>query len=123
MSGPRHILIVEDYEDLRTLFVTSFRRAGFDVAEAGDGQSAIEQATSRPPDAILMDLMLPIVDGWDAIRAIRAKVSGRPYILAVSASLAEGGRQDAYDAGCDDFVTKPIDPTTLIEIVRAALRA
>jgi CheY-like chemotaxis protein len=70
-----------------------------------------------------MDLQMPVVDGWEAIRRIRAlSLVRRPYILAITAHIAEGSRVDAYEAGADDFVAKPISPDMICQIIRAALK-
>jgi CheY-like chemotaxis protein len=116
------VLVAEDYEDVRLLYEECLARAGFEVMSAANGADAIEQARSAPPHAVLMDLQMPDVDGWEAIRRIRAlALDPRPYILAVTAHIAEGSRVDAYEAGADDFVAKPISPDTICEIIRAAL--
>jgi CheY-like chemotaxis protein len=117
------ILVVDDFEDTRVLYAEALVEAGFRVDQAATGREAIESARSQPPDAILMDLHMPNVDGWDATRAIRATNGARPYIVAVSAHFSESSKQEAFDAGCDDFVAKPVLPDLMVTIVRGALRA
>lgn len=122
MAKPR-VLIAEDYEDVRLLYEECLARAGFDVVTAVNGADAIERARTAPPHAVLMDLQMPEVDGWEAIRRIRAmSLEPRPYILAVTAHIAEGSRVDAYEAGADDFVAKPIAAETICQIISAALK-
>jgi CheY-like chemotaxis protein len=118
------VLVVEDYDDVRELYVRSLEEAGFRVLSATNGDEALSVAKERQPAAIVMDLQMPVKDGWDAIREIRALGLGpRPYILAVTAHIGDGTRAQAYDAGADDFVAKPLDPSVLCTIVRASLRA
>lgn len=117
------MLVAEDYEDVRLLYEECLSRAGFDVVGVANGADAIERAREAPPDAVLMDLQMPDVDGWEAIRRIRAlALEPRPYILAITAHIADGSRVDAYEAGADDFVAKPISPDVICQIITAALR-
>lgn len=116
------VLIAEDYEDVRELYEECLTRAGFEVVSAVNGEEAIARAKERAPRAIVMDLQMPNVDGWEAIRGIRAlAIEPRPYILAVTAHIADGARVDAYEAGADDYVAKPIAPDVICSIIRAAL--
>ena len=117
------MLVAEDYEDVRVLYEECLARAGFDVLSAANGADAIERARTSSPHAVLMDLQMPDVDGWEAIRRIRAMhLERRPYILAITAHIAEGSRVDAYEAGADDFVSKPISPEMICQIIHAALK-
>lgn len=118
------VLVVDDYDDVRDLYVHRLEEVGFRVVSARNGAEAVALAKQRPPAAIVMDLQMPVMDGWDAIREIRALLlEERPYILAVTAHIGDGSRAQAYDAGADDFVAKPLDPAVLCTILRAALRA
>ena len=105
------------------LYEECLERAGFEVLSAANGAVAIDKVQSSSPHAVLMDLQMPEVDGWEAIRRIRAmRLDRRPYILAITAHIAEGSRVDAYEAGADDFVAKPISPEMICQIITTALR-
>jgi DNA-binding response OmpR family regulator len=117
------VLVVEDYDDTRELYSVILGEAGFRVATARNGEEAVATAKASKPDAIVMDLQMPVMDGWDAIRAIRKlDADPRPYILALTAHVAEASRVACYDAGCDDMIAKPVASDELVAIVRAALR-
>lgn len=114
------VLVVDDYEDARALYAANLEEAGFNVVEASDGAEAVHVATSQPVDAIIMDLSMPRVDGWDATRQIRAAIGERPvYIIALSALDGDASRALAFDAGCDDFIAKPFLPAGLVAVLRA----
>jgi two-component system, cell cycle response regulator DivK len=118
------VLIVEDHSELRQLYVQELSLSGFDVIEAGNGADAITHASERFPDVVLMDLSLPILDGWEATR--RLKVDRRTAhipIVALTAHDGSGELQRATLAGCDWFVPKPCEPQDLIEEVRRVLAA
>jgi DNA-binding response OmpR family regulator len=120
------VLVVEDHEDLRELYQQCLHEAGFDVITARNGAEGVALAASRRPSAIVMDLQMPDVHGWEAIRRIRQaspEAEARPYIIAVTAHIADGARIDAYEAGADDFVAKPHDPNVICAIVTSALNA
>jgi CheY-like chemotaxis protein len=123
VEKPR-VLVAEDYEDVRTLYEECLTRAGFDVVGAANGAEAVERARADSPHAVLMDLQMPDLDGWEAIRRIRQlTLLRRPYILAITAHIADGSRVDAYEAGADDFVAKPISPDMICQIISAALKS
>ena len=111
----RRLLIVEDDELNRDLLVQLFEDV-YDIDVAVDGETAVERAFRASPDLILMDVALPGLNGLDAVRAIRVHMQNVP-IVAVSSSVMPGDRERAIDAGCDDFVAKPIDDTCLVELV------
>jgi CheY-like chemotaxis protein len=115
------VLIAEDHEDSRDALRTLLDAFGFRVVEAGNGREAVERALAERPDVILMDMMMPYVDGFQATREIRAAegLRGVP-ILAITAM--EGARQRVLDAGCDDLVPKPIDVRAFLEQVRVWIR-
>jgi two-component system cell cycle response regulator DivK len=115
------VLIAEDHEDSRDALRTLLDAFGFRVVEAGNGREAVERALAERPDVILMDMMMPYVDGFQATREIRAveALRGVP-ILAITAM--EGARQRVLDAGCDDLVPKPIDVRAFLEQIRAWVR-
>jgi two-component system cell cycle response regulator DivK len=113
------LLIVEDSEFSRDLLVQIFE-ATYDLELASDGRTAVELAAARRPDLILMDIGLPGIGGLDAVRKIRAGASTVP-IIAVSSHVMPGDRERALEAGCDDFVAKPIDDVALVEMVARRL--
>jgi two-component system cell cycle response regulator DivK len=113
------LLIVEDDELNRDLLVQLFEDA-YEIDVAVDGETAVERAFWVSPDLILMDVALPGLNGLDAVRTIRLRLHDVP-IVAVSSSVMPGDRERAIDAGCDDFVAKPIDDASLIELVRRLL--
>jgi len=116
------ILLVEDNEMNRDMLSRRLIRRGFEVAMAVDGQLAIEMSVSENPDLILMDISLPVVNGWDATRAIRANEStAKIPIIALTANANESDRQQALAAGCDDYDTKPVDVVRLLEKINALL--
>jgi CheY-like chemotaxis protein len=117
------VLVAEDYADARALFARCLSEAGFDVIEAEDGARAVALAREHSAEAVVMDLHMPNVDGWEATRQIRAELGEGPYIIAVSANDGAESRRLAFDAGCDGYVVKPVDPKVLCTIVKTALDA
>ena len=118
MSDKRPILLVEDNELNRDMLIRRLSRAGLEVIWAGDGQQALELMASELPCVVLMDMNLPVMDGWTACRRARAdeKLKHIP-LIALTAHAMEADRLAALDAGCDDYATKPIDfPGLLIKI-------
>lgn len=117
------ILYVEDNDD--NVFMLKMRlelEDGFDVLVAGDGANGVAVAAAEGPDLILMDLNLPVMDGWEATRRIKADASTRDIpIIALTAHAMAGDREKALAAGCDDFDTKPIDLERLLTKIRAVL--
>jgi two-component system, cell cycle response regulator DivK len=116
------ILVVEDQEDLRGVLRTLLSGSGYTVLEAADGQAGVVKALSERPDLILMDIQLPILDGYDATRQIKAdpKLKATP-IIAVSSFAMKGDEEKARAAGCDHYVTKPYSPIQLLRIIRGFL--
>jgi two-component system cell cycle response regulator DivK len=116
------ILYVEDNDDNIYMLRGRLTRAGFEVAVATDGEQGVAMAASEAPDLILMDLSLPVLDGWEATRRLKAAPETRPIpIIALSAHAMEGDRAKALAAGCDDYDTKPVDFPRLLEKIRALL--
>ena len=116
------VLIVEDQQDLRQLYAQHLTMSGFDVIEAANGLEAIDHTLSSLPDVVLMDLSLPIVDGWEATRRLKADVrTAHIPIVALTAHDGSGELQRATRAGCDWFVPKPCPPAALITEVRRVL--
>jgi CheY-like chemotaxis protein len=116
------ILIVEDQAELRQLYAHGFTMSGFDVIEAGNGADAISHTSERFPDVVLMDLSLPIVDGWEATRRLKDDTrTAHIPVVALTAHDGSGELQRATRAGCDWFVPKPCQPHDLVEEVRRVL--
>ena len=104
------ILLVEDNELNRDMLSRRLKRKGFTVICAEDGQEAIDVAQSENPDIVLMDLSLPVVDGWTASKKLKANTATKSIpIIALTAHAMKGDREKALEAGCDDYDTKPIN--------------
>ena len=109
------ILLIEDHEEIWDFLSRRLMRRGFDVVLAHDGQDGVEKARATNPDIILLDMNLPIVDGWTAARTIRADASlPRMPIIALTAHAMSGDREKTLAAGCDDYHAKPIDFSRLL---------
>lgn len=110
------ILIVEDNEMNRDMLSRRLQRRGYEVFVATDGAGGVEAAMQHRPDLVLMDMSLPVIDGWEATRRIKADpaTAGIP-IIALTAHAMAGDREKAMEAGCDDYDTKPIDLPGLLE--------
>jgi CheY-like chemotaxis protein len=120
-QGPL-ILVVDDYEDAREMYAEYLRFCGFRVAEARNGNEALEQAFALMPDLILMDLSLPGMDGWEATRQLKADERTRQIpVVALTGHALAGASEGARKAGCDSFVTKPCLPDDLVVEVRRML--
>jgi two-component system, cell cycle response regulator DivK len=118
------ILVVDDYQDAREMYAEYLQFSGFRVAEARNGNEAMEQAFALKPDLILMDLSLPGMDGWEATRRLKADASTRHIpIVALTGHALAGASEGAKKAGCDSFVTKPCLPDDLVVEVRRMLGA
>jgi CheY-like chemotaxis protein len=118
---PPLVLVVDDYEDARLLCSEFLEFRGFRVATAADGLEAVNQATALLPDLILMDLSMPVLDGWEATRRIKSDLrTGDITVVALTAHAAEGGRA-ALEAGCVAVLRKPIEPRALEAEVRRIL--
>jgi two-component system, cell cycle response regulator DivK len=112
------ILLVEDTAANRVLAVKLLRAAGHEVIEAADGVAALVEAQTQHPDLVLMDLSLPGIDGWEALRRLRADGSTRTLrIVAVTAHAMAGTREAAFAAGFDGYVSKPIDAASFADTV------
>ena len=118
------ILIVEDNEMNRDMLSRRLERRGFVIVMAMDGQQGVEMTRSERPDLILMDMSLPVMDGWAATQAIKAdpELSKIP-VIALTAHAMAGDREKAMAAGCDDYDTKPIELPRLLEKIAKFLPA
>ncbi|MGH9346816.1 MAG: response regulator [Vicinamibacterales bacterium] len=116
------ILVVDDYQDAREMYAEYLQFSGFRVAEARNGNEAIEQAFALRPDLILMDLSLPGLDGWEATRQLKSDERTRHIpVVALTGHALAGASEGAKKAGCDSFVTKPCLPDDLVVEVRRML--
>ena len=121
---PLRVLLVEDNEDNRTVYRTILEHFGYSVIEARNGEDGIRMAREDHPDLILMDLSLPVMDGWTATRHLKADPATRHIpVIALSAHAMSGDREKALEAGCDDYHPKPVDFSRLLEQIDAALLA
>jgi two-component system cell cycle response regulator DivK len=110
------VLLVEDNEMNRDMLSRRLMRRGFDVLMAVDGEQGVEMARAERPDLILMDMSLPVLDGWGATRRIKAEIDTRFIpLIALTAHAMAGDRDKALEAGCDDYDTKPIELTRLLD--------
>jgi CheY-like chemotaxis protein len=117
------ILLVEDNEMNRDMLSRRLERKGYGVVMAVDGQQAIDMARSEAPALILMDMSLPVIDGWEATRRIKADDATQAIpIIALTAHAMQGDEEKAKQAGCDDFDTKPVELPRLLEKIEAQLK-
>jgi two-component system cell cycle response regulator DivK len=114
------ILLVEDNEMNRDMLSRRLERRGYEVINATDGLAGVEAAVSNKPDLVLMDMSLPVIDGWEATRRIKGNpVTAAIPVIALTAHAMAGDREKAMEAGCDDYDTKPIElPALLDKIAR-----
>ena len=118
----KKILLVEDNEMNRDMLSRRLVRKGYDVSIAVDGRQGVEMAQSAMPDLILMDMSLPVLDGWEATRQLKnADATRHIPIIALTAHAMSGDRERALEAGCDDYDTKPIELARLLEKIEAML--
>jgi len=116
------ILYVEDNDDNVYVLKSRLARAGFTVLIAGDGAQGLAMAAAERPDLIVMDLSLPVLDGWEATKQIKAQPETRHIpVIALSAHAMSGDREKALAAGCDDFDTKPVEMARFLEKIRVLL--
>jgi two-component system, cell cycle response regulator DivK len=124
MAASPLVLVVEDYQDAREMYVAYLQFSGYRVAEATNGEEAIERARALIPDIILMDLALPKMDGWEATRRLKADERTRHIpVVALTGHALEGHADGAREAGCDAFVTKPCLPDELVAEIKRMLNA
>ena len=116
------VLLVDDYPDAREMYAEYLEFSGFEIVQAGNGVEAIERAHDSHPDVILMDLSLPVMDGWEATRRLKADDTTKDIpVLAVTGHALSGVSHDAKKAGCDGFITKPCLPEDLVAEIRKVL--
>lgn len=118
------LLLVEDNEFNRDMLSRRLQRRSFEVLIALDGQQGIDVAQESKPDLILMDMDLPVMDGWEATRRLKADNATRSIpVIALTAHALQSDCDRAFEAGCDDFATKPIDFDSLLDKIGRALAA
>jgi CheY-like chemotaxis protein len=118
----KKILLVEDNEMNRDMLSRRLARKGYEVSIAVDGRQGVEMAQSAAPDLILMDMSLPVLDGWEATRQLKNTDATRHIpVIALTAHAMSGDRERALEAGCDDYDTKPIELPRLLEKIESML--
>jgi len=116
------ILLVEDNEMNRDMLTRRLERKGYEVLIAVNGQEGIDMARELEPDLVLMDMSLPVVDGWDATKILKSEEATQVIpIIGLSAHAMSGDRDKAIEAGCDDYDTKPIELVRLIDKIESQL--
>lgn len=117
------ILLVEDNEMNRDMLSRRLMRKGHEVIMALDGQEGVDLAKNAAPDIILMDMSLPVIDGWEATRRVKADPATQPIpVIALTAHAMAGDREKALEAGCDDYDTKPVEFARLLEKIDNLLK-
>ena len=120
----KRVLVVDDFDDAREMYAEYLEFAGFQVETACNGVEAVEKAQEANPDIILMDLSLPVMDGWEATRRLKADQRTRHIpVVALTGHTLSGHSNGAREAGCDAFVTKPCLPDALVQEVKKQLAA
>jgi CheY-like chemotaxis protein len=122
-NGPRaRVLLVDDYSDAREMYSEYLQFAGYEVVEASNGMEALQRALETNPDIILMDLSLPVMDGWEATRRLKAdKRTATIPVVALTGHALAGISEGAKKAGCDAFITKPCLPDDLVKEIEKIL--
>ena len=116
------VLVVDDFQDNREMYAEYLVFSGFRVIQAANGREALDQAFENHPDIIIMDLSLPVMDGWEATRRLKgAPETSHIPIIALTAHAMASDREKALEAGCDDYDTKPIELPRLLEKIEARL--
>ncbi len=116
------ILLVEDNEMNRDMLSRRLQKKGYDVVMAADGQQGVDMARSENPDLILMDMSLPVIDGWESTRRIKADgATAAIPVIALTAHAMTGDRDKAMEAGCNDYDTKPVELPRLLEKIQTLL--
>jgi DNA-binding response OmpR family regulator len=117
------VVVIEDEPHITTLVTTKFRNAGHDVQTASDGESGLALVTEHEPDVVLLDVMLPVMDGYAVCEAIRNHFNGNggPLVVMLSARSQAADRQRGFAAGCDEYIVKPFRPAELLARVTELL--
>jgi two-component system, cell cycle response regulator DivK len=118
----RKILLVEDNEDNRIIYRLTLAHFGYEVIEAGDGDSGVRMAREMGPDLILMDVSIPGIDGWEATRILKAdQRTAHVPIVALTAHALASDRERAEEVGCDGYLAKPVEPRRVVEEIERVL--
>ena len=121
-STGQTLLLVEDNEDNRIIYCTVLRHLGYEVIEAQDGVRAVELARSVQPDLILMDISIPVIDGWEATQVLKHDPDTRNIpIIALTAHALASDREKAMEVGCDGYLAKPCEPRAVVAEVQRFL--
>ena len=116
------ILLVEDHQEIWDFLSRRLKRRGYEVSVAEDGQAGLDQARSEKPDLVLLDMNLPVMDGWTVAETLKAEAETKGIpIIALTAHAMSGDREKAVNAGCDDYHAKPVDFSQLLNQIEAAL--
>ena len=116
------VLVVDDFQDNREMYAEYLVFSGFRVIQAANGKEALDQAFANRPDIIIMDLSLPVMDGWEATRRLKAdRRTHEIPVVALTGHAMQGHSKGAIDAGCDSFVAKPCLPDQLVAEIRKML--
>ena len=122
MSPSRgRVLIVDDEPDILLMLRVNLESEGYDTALAGDGETALRRIEEERPDVVLLDVMMPVMDGWGVLSNLH-RMDPRPRILVLSAKSGDRDFAKAYELGADEYVTKPFDPDGLIESIELLLQ-
>jgi CheY-like chemotaxis protein len=111
------VLVVDDEPDIRSLVAMILEGAGHTVIEAGDGKRGFDLMVSESPDVVLLDLRMPVIDGWEFMRRVREQGIKGPKMIGVSAHASPDSIKEAREAGCDDYVSKPFAMDDLLDAV------
>jgi two-component system, cell cycle response regulator DivK len=122
MSQGPLVLVVDDFQDNREMYAEYLAFSGFRVIQAANGKEALDQAFANRPDIIIMDLSLPVMDGWEATRRLKADLRTNSIpVVALTGHAMHGHSKGAMEAGCDSFVAKPCLPDQLVAEIRRML--
>jgi len=114
----KKILIIEDEKNLVELLKINFEAAGFEVMFANDGEEGLLQTKTEKPDAIILDIRLPIINGWDVCKTIKSNpATSNILVIILTAATQKSDYEESKKAGCDMYITKPFDPIELVSIV------
>jgi CheY-like chemotaxis protein len=124
MAQPLTILLVDDNPDNRDIYRTLLEHVGYGVLEAADGAEGLRLATEHLPCLVLMDISMPVLDGLEATRRLKANpLTAAIPVVALTAHAMEADRRAAAEAGCDSYLAKPVEPRRVLELVRTLLAA
>jgi DNA-binding response OmpR family regulator len=121
-QGQARVLVADDEDDVRELVVYRLSRSGYDVVEARDGEEALRLAGEQTPDLLVLDVMMPRIDGYELTRRLRAEpATSRVPVILLTARTQENDVSQGFEAGADDYLKKPFNPDELLARVRAVL--